>query len=132
MEQDYEALSEMIATVFSGTTMIFCFILSVILIVAQWKIFTKAGEAGWLAIIPIVNAYTLAKIVYGEGLKFLLGIVPILQIGYIILMPIRLAQRFGKSTGWGVIFMLLLSPIGMLILGFGSDGYEGPDRSCFM
>ena len=132
MEQDYEALSEMIATAFSGTTMVIAIVCGIIGIIAQWKIFTKAGEAGWLALIPIVKSYILAKIVYGEGLKFLLGIVPILQLGYYILMPIRLGQRFGKSTGWCIIFMLLLSPIGLLILGFGSDGYEGPDTSCFM
>ena len=27
----------------------------IILVIANWKIFTKAGEAGWKSIIPIYN-----------------------------------------------------------------------------
>ena len=132
MEQDYEQLSEMLASIFSGGTVLIGLILSVICIIAQWKIFTKAGEAGWMALIPILNYYILAKIVYGEGLKFLFGIVPLLQFAYYIAMPVRLGERFGKSLGWCIIFMLILSPIGLLLLAFGSDGYEGPDTNCFI
>ena len=29
----------------------------VFLIAAMWKVFTKAGKAGWLVLIPIVNIY---------------------------------------------------------------------------
>lgn len=31
-------------------------------IVAMWKIFEKAGEPGWAAIIPFYNLYVLFKI----------------------------------------------------------------------
>lgn len=33
-------------------------IVAILLIVAQWKIFTKAGEKGWKSIIPIYNMVT--------------------------------------------------------------------------
>ena len=31
----------------------------IILVIANWKIFTKAGEAGWKSIIPIYNSYVV-------------------------------------------------------------------------
>ena len=38
----------------------------------------------------------------------------------------RLGRAFGKSTGWSVVFLVLLNVIGMLILGFSSDQYRNP------
>ena len=35
----------------------------VLIIIAMWKIFEKAGEAGWKSIIPIYNVYIMYKIV---------------------------------------------------------------------
>lgn len=35
----------------------------VLIIVAQWKIFTKAGQEGWKALIPIYNVVVLYKII---------------------------------------------------------------------
>ena len=32
-----------------------CLIWYIILAIANWRIFTKAGEAGWKSIIPILN-----------------------------------------------------------------------------
>ena len=39
-------------------------VLLVLTIVARWKIFTKAGEAGWKSIIPILGDYTQWKIAW--------------------------------------------------------------------
>ena len=35
----------------------------VLIIVAQWKIFVKAGQEGWKALIPIYNVVVLYKII---------------------------------------------------------------------
>ena len=37
-------------------------IITIITIIALWKIFTKAGEAGWKSLIPIYNVYTRFQI----------------------------------------------------------------------
>ena len=42
---------------------IFSVIFYVLLIIANWRIFEKAGEAGWKSIIPIYNVYIMFKIV---------------------------------------------------------------------
>ena len=34
----------------------------VLIVIGWWKIFTKAGEAGWKSLIPFYNGYTISKI----------------------------------------------------------------------
>lgn len=41
---------------------IFSIAVAVLMIIAMWKLFVKAGEAGWKAIIPVYNNYILFKI----------------------------------------------------------------------
>ena len=100
-------------------------IVYVLLVIAQWKMFKKAGEAGWKALIPFYNTYILCKIVDGKGIKFLLLLIPIVNIVYLILLDIRMAKAFGKGTGF-IIGLIFLPNIFYLILGFGSAEYLGP------
>ena len=100
-------------------------VVSVFLLVCQWKIFAKAGKPGWAAIVPIYNAYVLFDIIYGKGVKFLLLLVPLLNIVIGIASTIRLAHVFGKSTGFGIanlFFPYICTPI----LAFGDAEYQGP------
>ena len=45
------------------SVVIFCLVYYILLVIASWKIFKKAGESGWKALIPIYNNYILYKIV---------------------------------------------------------------------
>lgn len=104
----------------------------VLAIIAQWKIFTKAGEAGWKSLIPIYNLVILFKI---SGLSpwllliLLASWIPVVgSIAVIVLsiiLMIKLGKSFGKSTGF-IIGLIFLSCIFELILGFGSSKYVGP------
>jgi hypothetical protein len=105
-------------------------------IVAFWKVFTKAGRPGWASIIPVYNAWVLFEISGKPGwwaFTVLLGVIPIVGfIPYIvlyILAMLELAKRFGKSTTFAVVGMIIFSLIGLLILGFGDAEYntEGAD-----
>ena len=42
---------------------VFALIYCTLMIVAEWKIFEKAGEKGWKSLIPIYNQYIMFKIV---------------------------------------------------------------------
>lgn len=44
-------------------TTIFVVIYYVLMVIASWRIFKKAGEPGWKSLIPIYNSYILWKIV---------------------------------------------------------------------
>lgn len=121
----YDELSNELSAAQSTGSSIVSFIIGVLVIVAWWKLFEKAGEAGWKALIPLYNTYTIVKIVDGNGLKFLLLLIPIVNIVYGIMLDIKLAKAFGKSTGFA-IGLIFLAPIFMLILGFGDAQYQGP------
>jgi len=82
-------------------------IVAIVSLVAMWKLFTKAGEAGWKVLIPIFNYVVL--------------------IAYII----RLAQVYGKGVGFGIL-TLFFPEITLPILAFGSAQYEGPKSDAFI
>ena len=81
---------------------------------------------GWAAIIPIYNIYIILKIVGRPGWWLILFFIPIVDIVILLLVSIDLAKSFGKSAAWGIILLFFLNVIGYLILGWGSDQYQGP------
>jgi len=98
---------------------------AVLFIVALWKVFTKAGQPGWAAIVPIYNGYILLKIAGKPWWWLLMFLIPFVNIVFSILLSIDIAKAFGQSPAWGVILLFLLCGIGYLILGFGSATYQG-------
>jgi hypothetical protein len=96
----------------------------VVLIVAGiWKVFVKAGEPGWAALVPIYNLVVLLKIA-GKPLWWLvLLLIPFVNFIALILVGIGVAQNFGKGAGFGV-GLGLLAPIFYPILGFGDAVYR--------
>jgi hypothetical protein len=100
-------------------------VLVVLLIAGWWMIFTKAGEEGWKAIIPIYNVIVLLKIVGREWWWVLLMLIPIVGFVVWIIVALDLAKSFGRGTGFA-IGLILLPFIFALILGFGGDTYRGP------
>ncbi len=103
-------------------------VLAIVVIAGLWKLFTKAGQPGWAAIVPIYNYYILLKIAGKPGWWLLLLLIPIVNFIIVILTMIDLAKAFGKGTGFamGLIF---LSPIFILILAFGDAKYVGVEGS---
>ena len=97
----------------------------VFLLVCEWKLFKKAGKPGWACIVPFYNLYVLFDIIYGKGIKFLLLLVPILNVIISVAVSIRTAQVYGKGTGLGVL-NLFFPFIVLPILAFGDAEYKGP------
>ena len=94
-------------------------------IVAKWKIFAKAGEHGWTALIPFYNTYMLYKITWENGLFFLLSYIPCLNVIVTVMTNMKLAAVFGKNDGFA-IGLSFLSFIFYPILAFDSSEYDGP------
>ena len=107
------------------TSLVISLIICIPAFIALWKVFTKAGQAGWKIFIPIYDIYILCKIADGNGWKFLLLCIPFVNIVYTVILNIRLAKSFGKGVGFG-IGLLFLEYIFIMILGFGSAQYIGP------
>ena len=120
-----ETYMQNVHEIINGQTTFGALLFYVISVIALWKVFNKAGESGIWAFIPIVNLYKLCKIADGNGWKFLLFIVPIVNVVYAFLLNIRMAKSFGKSTLFG-IGLVFLNIIFTYILGFGTAQYIGP------
>jgi hypothetical protein len=99
---------------------------TILMIAAWWKIFSKAGQPGWAAIIPIYNWIVWCKIV-GRPAWWVLLLLICFPIFFIILL-IDLAKSFGKGVGFA-IGLILVSIIFFPILGFGSATYQGPSAT---
>lgn len=99
--------------------------LIIVLIVAQWKIFEKAGQPGWACLIPIYSFYVLLKIVGKPGWWLLLMLVPIVNLIVALYVIHLLSQSFGKEIGF-TLGLIFLGPIFYIILGFGDAKYIGP------
>ena len=82
-------------------------VVAVLTIVGYWKIFSKAGEAGWASIIPLYNQYILSKITFGNGWLFLLLLIPFVNFIFMIVMMYKLSKSFGHGIGFtiGLIFL---------------------------
>jgi Family of unknown function (DUF5684) len=109
----------------SPISTIIALLIALLVIVAMWKVFTKAGQPGWASIIPIYNLYIWCKIVGRPWWWILLMLIPFVNFIVAIILCIDLAKSFGKGVGFG-IGLALLGIIFWPILGFGSAQYQGP------
>ena len=110
---------------FTGGFLLVMLACAVIMIASMWKVFTKAGQPGWAAIVPVYNLIVLLQIVGKPLWWILLMLIPLVNFVIVILVYIDLAKSFGKSTGFG-IGLVFLSFIFFPILGFGDARYIGP------
>src|SRR5688572_33174541 len=109
----------------SAVLIIVWIVVAVLLIASLWRVFTKAGQPGWAALIPIYNFIVLLKIIGRPLWWILLFLVPIVNIVVLFIIYIDLAKSFGKSAAFGV-GIALLGIIFLPILAWGSATYRGP------
>jgi len=107
-----------------------CFILIIefgliaLMFAGMWKVFVKAGEPGWAAIVPIYNAVILLKI-SGKPIWWIVMLfIPCVSIVFLLLIALELAKSFGKDAGYG-IGLFFLPFIFYPLLGFGNAQYQG-------
>lgn len=139
-----------------GQIMIFLIIWMILLIVASWKIYKKAGKPGWHAIIPFLSTYDLFEFTWSSTMGYvaialtiaesLLSrysvaaaaedsssamtlIASMVSIVFAVITFIdyyKLSKSFGHGFGF-FLGLVFLNPIFMLILAFGSSQYIGPN-----
>ena len=96
----------------------------VLIAVALWRVFSKAGYAGILAIIPIVNMFVLVKVAGYSAWMGLLYFIPIVNFIFAIIVAFKLGARFGKGGAFSFFLLFLFSVIGYFIIGYGSAQYR--------
>lgn len=96
-----------------------------LMIASMWTIFTKAGQPGWAAIIPIYNIIVFMEIIGKPWWWLILWIIPYLGIIWTIWGWNLMVKSFGKSEGY-TLACLLLPFIFIPMLAFGDSKYIGP------
>ena len=87
-----------------------------LIVIAMWKLFEKAGKPGWHAIIPFLNIYDLFQIAWSKKIGKAVMIVSIAGAGAMFIGAIIMAL----SIGTGLTFFLDVSRLGggALVAGF--------------
>lgn len=119
--------------------------IGILLIVANWKIFTKAGQPGWATLIPFYNVYVMSQIAFGNaiyfialivvwvvsfignisGIDFISSLASLAQLVLYIIYCAKISKAFQKSIGF-TVGLVVLPVIFFPILGFDSSRYIGP------
>ena len=73
----------------------------VIIVASWWKIFTKSGQPGWGALIPIYNMYLILKIAGRPWWFLLLLLIPLVNIIAVLVMTHDSVKSFRKGLRWG-------------------------------
>ena len=124
---DYSGQAADVMSMYSRLYPIFG-IIAIIGIVAMWKLFMKAGQPGWAAIIPIFNVIVFLRVVNRPWWWLLLMLIPIVNIVLYIIVCFDLGKSFGKGGAFSFFLVFLLSIIGYLILAFGKSEYKRIER----
>ena len=121
---------------------------AILLVLARWLLFRKAGKPAWHALIPILNIYDEFAICWKGGKIFLLALLaavasvcgfgmednPVFMAAagvavlWILIIhwreSMKLAKAFGKGSLYG-LFLFFFDKLARLILGLGGAEYVG-------
>ena len=110
------------AGMFGGFLALFYTAIISLMLVSMWKIFVKAGKAGWASLVPIYNTIVMLEIAKLPVWYILLMFVPIVNAIIMVVIMAKMAKVFGKGTGF-VMGMLFLPLIFYPILAFDKSEY---------
>ncbi len=99
--------------------------IAIFMIVAMWRVFSKAGQPGWAVFIPIYNTIVLLRVAGKPWWWLLLMLIPLVNIILVIIVYASVATNFGKGGGFAV-GLILLPYIFIPILGYGSAVWRPP------
>jgi hypothetical protein len=102
-----QTAAEQASAAASTTTSLLVLALVLLVVVAMWKVFERAGEPGWAALVPLYNLYILTRVAQMSGWWVLAAFIPVLNIVFCFATSIGVAKRFNKSTGYGIGLALL-------------------------
>lgn len=139
MYNDYSTAGQLLGGFIGGILIFGLIILAIALavgiiqLIAQWKIYKKAGKDGWEAIVPFYTNWVLVEI---AGLKWywflgffaptvfeVIGLGFLGWIAYYFLMfniSYNLSKKFNKGVGFAIC-TTLFTPICFAILGFSKN-----------
>lgn len=108
---------------FLGFVLVFYLILSISL----YKVFEKAGQAGWKALVPGLNLVIWCRLIGRPDWWAALILIPIVNIFIFAGMAVDLVRSFGWYKFWQSAAAVVFAPITFFYLGFSQkETYLGP------
>lgn len=93
--------------------------------VGAWKLYAKAGQPGWGALVPFYNIYLYCRICGRPGWWVILMLVPLVNVIISIVLASDMSRSFGRGLGT-TVGLIVLPVIFIPILGLGDAQYRGP------
>ncbi|RMG78660.1 MAG: S26 family signal peptidase, partial [Bacteroidetes bacterium] len=107
--------------------LIFLFVSYILLSISLMKVFEKAGEPGWKALVPGLNFAVWARLVGHNPLHALWLLFPIVNIFIYAGLCVDLVRSFGKYRFWHSALAVIYAPVMFFMLGKNEeDTYLGP------
>lgn len=93
-----------------------------LMIISMWKVYEKANQPGWAAIVPIYNLIILMEIAKKPTWWVAMMFIPIANIVFAVMTLNGVSKNFGKDEGY-TVGLLFLGIIFWPILAFGDAQY---------
>jgi len=102
------------------------YIVIALTIAGLWKIFEKAGENGWKALIPVYNYYIWLKILKRPWWWIFIFLIP--GVGFMMIMVVSAITgvAFQKKKAWEMILSGLFFFVYLPYLGFSKEKFQLP------
>ncbi len=114
LAQDNDLPSTALSGAVIVVSLVVCFGFYVYFSLALQTIAKKTNtENGWMAWIPIANAFLALNIAKKPLWWFLLFLIPLVGIVFEVIVAMAIAERRGKPSWWGI---LIIVPFGILIV----------------
>ena len=97
------------------------FLVAAFYLFCMWKLFTKAGEAGWKCLIPIYNYYIMLKIGGKPGWWILLMFIPFVNIVVAFMAIAAFLRAYGRFGAGPVLLFMFLGVFYLPYLAFSSS-----------
>ena len=92
-------------------------------IISLWKLFEKAEQPGWAAIVPLYNFIILMRVVNKPWWWALLCVIPYIGLIWMVWSHNLLVKKFGKTELF-TVGLIFLPFIFFPILAFGNNEYS--------
>jgi hypothetical protein len=83
----------------SALSILFLYVLPAI---GRWKVFEKAGIAGWVALIPVLSWFGILRLLGRSYLWIVFFIIPFTYPVTRVVASVMVASRFGKGVLYGL------------------------------
>lgn len=102
-------------------------VIGLIAVVAQWRLYEKAGQPGYACLVPVWNVIVFLRILGRPAHHIMYFLIPFYNIYFTVKVYIELCNAFGKRSTVDYVLVILFNGFYILNLGLSyEERYYGP------